>query len=143
MKRTTTIEHNGATYTAEPMIIKSTHLGNEDHGILSAYLRCEGDSTGIAVGGYALDSYDEEKKQRIGTAYGLDHLLQILRVVGAESWEKIAGRQVMVLFWAGDGWGSKAVGIAHPIEDRVLIFEDHAAAWREAAATDEPERGER
>lgn len=132
MKRTTNIEYDGKTYTAEPMIIKSTYLGNgeDSRGILSTSLTCQGGSTGISVGGYALDAYDKEEKRRVGTAFGLDHVLEILRVVGVESWEKLVGQQVLVLFESGDGWGSTALGIAHPIEDRVLIFQDHAQSWK-------------
>lgn len=82
MSRTTTVEHGGTTYYGRVAAITSTHLGEEDHGILSAYLTCQGDGWSISVGGYALDTYDRERDRRIPTAYGLDHLVQIMRAVG-------------------------------------------------------------
>ena len=37
MSRTITIEHNGTIYYAKVARVSSTHLGTEDHGILTAY----------------------------------------------------------------------------------------------------------
>lgn len=130
MSRTTTVEHGGTTYYGRVAAITSTHLGKEDHGILSAYLTCQGDGWSISVGGYALDTYDRERDRRIPTAYGLDHLVQIMRAVGVDRWESIPRTRVLVLFTSPSALGATAVGIAHIQDDeRVLIFADHAAEW--------------
>ena len=131
MARTITVEHNGTTYYAKVATVTSTHLGAEDHGILTAYLHCDGDGWGIGVGGYGLDAYDEDEKRRIPTAYGMDQVVQMFRTVGAPSWEKVPGREVLVLFDTPSSLGSAAKGIAHiSDEKRVLILADHAADWK-------------
>jgi hypothetical protein len=123
MARTITVEHDGKTYYGQVARITSTYLGTEDHGILTAYLHVEGDGWGIGVGGYGLDAYDEAEKRRIPTAYGLDHIVQLARTVGAPSWEKLPGLEVLVLFESAHAWGGTAVGIAHiQDEKRVLIL---------------------
>ena len=128
--RTILIEHRGTTYYAKVARIKSTHLGTEDHGILTAYLHVEGDGWGIGVGGYGLDTYDEERKERVPTAYGLDHIVQMARTVGASSWEKLPGREVLVLFDSENSLGATAKGIAHiSDESKVLILKEHADEW--------------
>jgi len=135
MSRTITVEHNGTTYYGKVAKIESTYLGREDHGILTAYLNVKGDDWGIGVGGYGLDTpiRDENDKfvGRQPTAYGLDHIVQMYRTVGVESWEKLPGREVLVLFDTPHVWGSTAKGIAHiSDEKRVLILADHAAEWK-------------
>lgn len=135
MSRTITIEHNGKTYYGKVAKIKSTMIGVEDHGILTAYLHVEGDGWGIGVGGYSLDTpiKDENDKflRREPTAYGLDQIVQMARTVGVSTWEKLPGREVLVLFDTPNSWGSTAKGIAHiSDEDKVLILKDHLAEWK-------------
>lgn len=130
MARTITIEHNGATYYGQIARIESTHLGTEDHGILTAYLHCSGDGWGIGVGGYGLDAYDPEQKKRVPTAYGLDHIVQLARTAGVPKWEDLPGTDVIVLFKSKSALGGTAAGIAHiSDEKKVLILKDHAAVW--------------
>lgn len=129
------IEHAGKAYSGEIAKITSTSLGVEDHGILSAFVFTEWQGGGVGVGGYALDAWDEAAKARVTTAYGLDQLVQIMRVVGVSSWEKLPGQQVIVLFDGdnGDGsFGSRAIGLASTIGDRVLDLKVHAEQWKEA-----------
>ena len=136
MSREITIEHNGQTYYGQVATIGSTTLGVEDHGIVTAYLHCDGDGWGIGVGGMCLDTpvKDEDGRflRREGTGYGLDHIMQLVRTVGAESWEKCTGCEVIVLFERKGAWGQTAKGIAHiRDEERVLILAEHAAQWAE------------
>lgn len=134
MARTITVEHNGTTYYGQVARIESTRLGTEDHGILTAYLHVKGDGWGVGVGGYGLDEpYHDEDGKFLGrrpTAYGLDHIVQMARTVGASSWEALPGKDVLILNESQSTWGSTPVGIAHiSDESRVLIFKDHAAEW--------------
>lgn len=136
MSRTIEIEHNGETLHGVVMRIKSTSLTIEDHGIVTAYLHCEGDGSGIGVGGYCLDQpvkdADGKFLRREGTGYGLDHIMQILNTAGVGSWEKLPGLNIIVLHETPSVWGSTAVGFAHiSDEKKVLIFKDHAEAWEE------------
>jgi hypothetical protein len=138
--RTITVEHDGKTYSGQLARIDSTSFGSQDHGIVSAWLHCSWKSGGIGVGGFCLDTPKPKDQRaagdytRLGTAYGLDHLMQIMATVGVETWEKLPGQQVIVLFEDGrDGWGSTSVGIAGVLNDKVLILKQHADSWREAA----------
>jgi hypothetical protein len=129
------IEHNGSTYSGQIMTIKSTSLGYEDHGILTAWLHCESErGSGVGVGGYSLDTAEKDDDgkflRRVGTQYGLDHLIAIMRTVGVESWEKLTGAQVVVLSSGRGGWGSQSVGIAGLQNNQVMILKEHAEQWR-------------
>lgn len=131
-ERKIVIEHNGKTYMGYNAIIKSTSLGWEDHGILTAYLHCEWPGAGVGVGGFGLDEFDERGKPRKGTAYGLDHIMRLLETVGVNSWEKLPGKNVIVLFAGTGGFaGSSSVGIANATDDKVFILKEHSEAWRE------------
>lgn len=133
--RSITVEHGGVEYGGQIGTIKSTHLGGEDHGILSAMLHVEWSGGGVGAGGYCLDeptNRDARDYTRRGTAYGLDHIMQIMATVGVTGWEKLVGKQVIVLFEGRSAWGAQCVGIASTTdEDKVLIFKEHAAKWRE------------
>ena len=138
MTRTINIEHNGEAYTGEIATIESTRLGYQDHGILTADLTLRWGSSGISVGGYALDrptAAHDGSRGREGTAFGLDQIIQILSTVGVSRWEDLKGKQLIVLFDGDGGWGTIAVGIASTTdEDRILIFKQHAASWKERTA---------
>lgn len=120
--RQLTITHNGTEYSGKIGRIAATHLGPEGHGIFTAQLTVEGDGWGVGVGGYILKG---------DSGFGIDHISAIMKAVGVETWEKVRGNSVMVLFGAEAGFGNRAVGIAHPVEDRVLIFAEHAEQYRE------------
>lgn len=131
MSRTISIEHDGQTYYGSVARIKSTHLGSEDYGILTAYLHVEGDGWDVGVGGYGLDAWNEDKTRRIPTAYGLDQIVQFISTVGVTSWEKLPGAEVIVLFDTPHPLGASAVGIAHiRDEKKVLILKHHAEVWK-------------
>lgn len=125
----TIIEHEGKEYSAELATVKRTFLGVEDHGIFTALLTLEWQSSGITIPGFSLDTphkIDGEKRgSRIGTGYGLDHIMRILETVGVDSWEKLLGRKVYILFAAD----RSSAGIANADTGKVLIFKDHADSW--------------
>lgn len=73
-------------------VISRTTLGYEDHGILSAYVGLDYGGSVQSFGGYALDKYDAGLKRRIGTAYGTEFIIRVLRVLGVDSWEKVKGQ---------------------------------------------------
>lgn len=136
MNRTISINHNGKTYAGQVVTIKSTRLGWEDHGILSAMLHCEYPGGGQGVGGFCLDMPvpREERKpnelDRVGTAYGLDHLMQVMWTAGVDRWEKLPGTSIIMLATGRGGPGSISVGFAHLTDDkRVFILKDHADQW--------------
>ena len=89
--------------------IKSTALGYEDHGILTAWLHVEyEDHGGQGIGGYCLDEWNPDHHRREGTAYGTDWIIGVLRAVPCERWENLTGKLIYVLTkkptYAGTGY---------------------------------------
>jgi len=74
--------------------IQSTMLGYEDHGILTCFLYLEYGGSGQGFGGYALDAYVKEAKERIAGAYGLRFITSVLKVVGVTQWEDLPGKHI-------------------------------------------------
>lgn len=130
---------NGAkSYSAQVMTIKSTSLGYEDHGIWTAFLSCQGEGTGIGVGGYTLDGTPATSplgdNRRSGSAYGMDHIMRLCETVGVSKWEDLPGKKVYVLFedkGNGSTLGMTAQGIANIDTGKVLDLKDHAQAWKD------------
>ncbi len=92
MSREILIEHNGVEYGGQIGTIKSTSLGYESHGILTASLTVEWSGGGVSVGGFCLDEpkgRDGRDYSRRGTAYGLDQIMHIIGTVGVERWEDL------------------------------------------------------
>ncbi len=105
--------------------IERTMLGVEDHGIMSFYLYLDYGGSGQGFGGYGLDEYDKELKRRKGHAFGLEVIMQILRVVGVEKWEDLPGRFVRVT-----GTMTKLTRLYNVLDDsRFLDMEELAQAY--------------
>ncbi|QIG58255.1 hypothetical protein SEA_SKOG_103 [Gordonia phage Skog] len=130
-----TIAHDGVPYRAKVMKITSTHLGYEDHGIFTAWLQCQGDGTGIGIGGVSLDTPVQVDHgthgytQRVGTALGMEWIIQIMATVGVRTWEELVGQRIYVLFSA-PGLGQMAAGIANIDSGKALITEKFFAEQR-------------
>lgn len=123
-----TVEQSGKIYQGVLAKIDKTEIGYEDHGILTAFLHCSWPGGGVSVGGYQLDVKGS------GTAFGLDQIICIMETVGVDGWEKLAGKQVVLLFSAPPGkstLGSRVVGIAGLLNDKVLVLTEHADGWRD------------
>lgn len=105
--------------------INSVSLGYEDHGILTFWLYIKTDIGGFGYGGYALDEYDKERKERIAISKSLDCITQIMKTVGVEKWEDLQGQY---LRYVCNGWGSTVTTIGNIIEDKWFnikeFFED-------------------
>lgn len=97
-------------------VIESTTLGYEGHGIFSAYLQLSYGGSGQSFGGYAMDEYvgvRGERGARIGTAYGMDFIIAVMKTVGVESWEDLKGKHIRVT-----ASSDKVHSIGHFLEDR-------------------------
>lgn len=94
----------------ENAVIESTTLGDEDHGIFTCYIFVSGDGWGCGFGGYALDEYNHKTEERIGTAYGLEFIKQILKTLEVSKWEKLVGTPLRV---ENTGVGGKITRIGH------------------------------
>ena len=93
--------------------IRSTQLGIEDHGVLTAFLHLEYAGSVQGFGGYALDDWREKEGRRVGTAWGMEFIARVLALVGAEKWEDLPGHYVRA-----DCDYSKVHRIGHITEDR-------------------------
>lgn len=74
--------------------IKSTELGLKDHGCLSFFLYLDYGGAGQGFGGYVLDEPIHKNGKfikRIGSAFGMEIINQILKVLEVNSWEKLPG----------------------------------------------------
>jgi hypothetical protein len=107
--------------------IGSTMLGVEDHGIMSFFLHLEFDGSGQGFGGYALDQWDETKKRRVGTAFGLECIQRILDTVGVEKWEDLKGKYIRV---KKASWSSPITAIGHIIDNKWYDIEAHATEYK-------------
>lgn len=76
--------------------IRSTHLGCEDHGIMTVWINLEWEGGGQGFGGYALDQWEAARNKRIGTAYGMQFIMAILDTLEVERWEKLVGTVVRI-----------------------------------------------
>ncbi len=92
--------------------IKSTMLGYEDHGILTAMLDVEWAGGGIGFGGYRLDSPKGDDTELQGVS--IDYIKEIMRVVGVSRWEDLQGKYIRI---ETEGWGGRALAIGNLMSD--------------------------
>jgi hypothetical protein len=104
--------------------ITSTMLGVEDHGIFTFMLMLDFGDSGQGYGGYALDSWSEPVKRRIGTAFGCEAIMRVLAVLEVASWEKLPGTFVRV---EGGGLLNGTIDrIGHPLKDKWIDMREMA-----------------
>ena len=89
--------------------ITGTFLGKEDHGILTAFVYLEFDGCGQGFGGFDLRRAKD----------AVDFVQGVLDAVGADSWEKLAGKYCRI---AKDSMLGPIEAIGHIIEDRWFNF---------------------
>lgn len=101
-------------YDSEIGRIKSTHLGDEDHGIFSVNVEFEFGPRGMgSIQGTGHRGTDSPTKSthfrygedRIGTAWGMEFIRRFVQTVGSGSWENLPGATVFVLRDKGDSFG--------------------------------------
>lgn len=91
--------------------IKSASLDIKDIGIFTFRIQVDyenGSSQGI--GGYALDTYDKIKEERIGTAVGCEIIRQLLLVLNVDDFSQMKGKDIWVLT-EGTGLTTNPIGI--------------------------------
>ncbi len=112
--------------------ITKANLEIQERGILTFWIYVdyeEGCSQGI--GGIVLDKYSEDKKSRIGTAYGCEMIRRLLLSLSVNDFSEMKGKHIWV-YGEGEGLSFKPLGIA-PLhvdnsKDKTLIFKDVADA---------------
>lgn len=100
--------------------ITGTSLGYEESIFTFRLILDLQDGGAACVGCYALDTYSEEKKDRIGSAYGMDVISAILKVVGVRKWEELKGKYIRV---QSEGIGTSITVIGNLMKNIWLDFE--------------------
>ena len=116
-----TVEHKGVEYRAAIATIEETHLGFEDHGILTISLMLNGaDGWGQSAGNRFLGN-----SETLSPYLGLQ-MTAIMKVLGVRKWEDVKGKQILALYDKESPFG-RIVGIANfNDQHKVLNFNDHA-----------------
>ena len=91
--------------TIENAKITNTHLGFEDHGILTAYIAIQGDHWGQSFGGYGLSPSNGNHMAVF--------INETLKTVGVEKWEDLKDKPIRV-----DHEFNNLKAIGHIIEDK-------------------------
>ena len=106
------------TLTKKNAKVISTHLGYEDHGILTFYLYLDYGGTSQGAGGIALSGGTPTKFMDFRI------LSDILGTVGVEHWEDLRGRSVVALL-DGDGWDAQVRGLENFLGTKQMLWEDY------------------
>lgn len=118
--------------TAEQLArIDHVFFGYEDHGILTMNIGLDYDgSTHQGFGGYCLDSFDKDEDRRIGTAGGMDYVIQILKCLGANSIDEIKGKMCYAIK-DKPGFFGKVIGIKQIPQDGkgIFLIKDWQEKW--------------
>jgi hypothetical protein len=107
--------------TIENVVIESTMLGTQDHGIMTFMLMLKGDGWGCGFGGYCLDTYDKKIGDRVGVASGLQAIMEVLKTLEVDRWEDLKGTFVRC---ETEGWGGKVTKIGHLIKNQWFSLKD-------------------
>lgn len=89
-----TISIDGIEYNAETAVVERWTIGYEDHGIFSTDIGFTNTSWGQGLPGYTLDKYNQTTKEREGTAFGCQFLIECVKRLGSPG---KTGQQVLVL----------------------------------------------
>lgn len=99
--------------------IISTMLGKEDHGIMTFSLTMEFEGGVQGFGGCSLDDYSKTKKKRIGAAYGMQLIMELLDTLECSTWEDLDGRLVRI-----KADRMKIYAIGHILKDQWLDIDE-------------------
>lgn len=104
--------------------VRSTTLGYEDHGILTAFVDLDYGGSGQGFGGYALDTKPNQGEHNRAPHIACGSWVGgILWALGVDSWEKVVGAHARA---AMGQW--RVEGIGHIIEDRWVKPSDSGLA---------------
>jgi len=108
--------------------IKKATLNIRERAILGFTILVDyEDGVSQGVGGLALDEWCEEKKSRVGTAYGCEMIRRILLTLDVDDFSEMAGMYIWVL-GEGSGFSFKPSGISRLAVDggdsEPLVFGD-------------------
>jgi hypothetical protein len=83
--------------------ISKAKLEIQERGILNFWIYVDYEDCGCqGIGGIALDTYDKDKKKRVGTAYGCEVIRRLLLALGVDDFADMKGKNIWVI---GEGEG--------------------------------------
>jgi len=107
--------------------ITNATLEIQDRGILMFNIIVDYEESGVQnIGGLDLDDWDEDKKTRVGTAYGCEIIRRLLLTLQVNDFSEMKGITIWV-YGEGEGLGFKPKGIQRLKVDsdkEPLIFDD-------------------
>lgn len=95
----------GEDFYYVPAVCKSATVGMQRECFLVVDMSIEGDGWGTGGPGICLDTYDDSKKKRIGTAYGCEFIRNVLEAMGVDSYDAIVNRPIDVIYSEPNAWG--------------------------------------
>ena len=91
--------------------VRSTFLGVEDHGILTAIIYLDYGGGGQGAGLFTFDTHNKPREgtpyapmydsERVGSAFGMEWIRRVLEAFGVDTWEELPGRTI----FAYADWG--------------------------------------
>jgi len=108
--------------------ITSAKLEIKERGILNFWIFVDYEDFGSqGIGGIALDEWSEDKKIRIGTAYGCEIIRRLLETLNVNDFSEMKDLMIWV-HGTGDGLGFNPKGIeplkVSGLNKEALIFDD-------------------
>lgn len=114
--------------------ITKAQLQIMERGILMFYIFVDyEDGCSQGVGGFCLDDWSEDKKSRIGTAFGCEMIRMLLLTMAVDDFSEMKGKHIYVI-GEGDGLSFEPKGIARLRVDgggSDLIFADVLAEFKD------------
>ncbi len=93
--------------------VESASLEIKDRGILNFWVHVNyEDGLCQGVGGLSLDTWNEDLKRRVGTAYGCEMIRQLLLFFGVNNLNEAKG-QIVYVVGDGEGLSFKPTGFKH------------------------------
>ena len=85
-----------------------------------------------------LDTWDEEKQKRVGTAEGMSFLIDLLDFFGVNNLTEVKNQHVYVLVDEDKSWYFNVQGIEHLTTNpnkqcgiKKMVFKDYFSSWEE------------
>lgn len=90
--------------------VTKASLEIKERNILNFWIHVEyEEGGGQGVGGICLDTWDENKKRRVGTAYGCEMIRRLLKIFNVDDLSEVKDQYIWVL-GEGDGLSFKPKG---------------------------------
>jgi len=121
--------------------IKDTQLGVCDHGIFTFMITVYYSPYHQGFGGYAMDRREKDMGRRIGTAYGLDSVMQLLKAMGVRYWEELPGLKIKCHIDRGRIIAIEKESVFN-LEEHAKMFSEENAELKPAQSSDNIQPGD-